>query len=116
MIPQVQPSSFAPWIAAQGGVTPLVLDVRETWEFQTASIKPLSQTQAFDVLHIPMNEIPQRLAELPQDRPLACLCHHGMRSMNVARWLHAQGYDKVVNLAGGIAAWSAQLDSSVPQY
>jgi rhodanese-related sulfurtransferase len=116
MIDQITPSRFQQWVASNDQATPLVLDVRETWEFQMASIKPLSQTQAFDLLHIPMNEIPQRLAELPQDRAIACLCHHGMRSMNVACWLQAQGFNQVVNLAGGIAAWSQELDPSVPPY
>lgn len=116
MIPQIRPAAFAPWTVAQQGSTPLVLDVREPWEFHTAALRPLDGAQAFDVLSMPMQEIPARLAELPKDRPIACLCHHGMRSQRVAQYLLQNGFENVVNIAGGIAAWSAEADPSVPQY
>ncbi len=116
MIAQIRPAAFAQWTTAQPGSTPLVLDVREPWEFHTAAIRPLDGAPAFDVLSIPMQEIPARLAELPKDRPIACLCHHGMRSQNVARYLAQNGFEQVVNIAGGIAAWSDEADPSVPRY
>jgi rhodanese-related sulfurtransferase len=53
-----------------------------------------------------MNEIPGRLPELPQDRPVACLCHHGARSQRVAMFLAQNGFSRVANVAGGIDAWS----------
>ncbi len=86
----------------------LLLDVREPFEIQTASVKGATC--------IPMNQIPNRLAEIPRDREILCMCHHGMRSAGVAGYLLEQGYPKVVNVEGGIAAWSAEVDSSVPQY
>jgi rhodanese-related sulfurtransferase len=119
MIDQIRPAAFAPWAAAQQqqhGATPLVLDVRETWEFNTAAVRTLSNTCAFDVLSIPMQEIPQRLAELPDSRTIACLCHHGVRSQQVARYLQQNGFEHVANIAGGIDAWSAELDPAVPRY
>jgi rhodanese-related sulfurtransferase len=116
MIAQIRPATFKQWIASQPGITPLVLDVRETWEFHTAAVHPLDGTPAFDVLNIPMQDIPARLAELPTNRPIACLCHHGMRSQNVARYLVQNGFEQVVNIAGGIAAWSDEADTSVPHY
>jgi rhodanese-related sulfurtransferase len=116
MITQIRPAAFPQWVGKQGGSAPLVLDVRETWEFNTASVRPLSQASAFDVLSIPMQEIPARLAELPADRPIACLCHHGIRSQNVARYLAQNGFQTVINIAGGIEAWSLELDPSVPCY
>lgn len=116
MIAQIRPAAFAPWVAAQHGAVPLVLDVRETWEFNTAAIRPLGSAQAFDVLSMPMQSIPARLAELPQDRPIACLCHHGIRSQRVAQYLLQNGFENVVNIAGGIEAWSTEADPSVPQY
>jgi rhodanese-related sulfurtransferase len=116
MIPQIRPAAFAQWTVAQAGTQAIVLDVREAWEFHTASIRPLDGAQAFDVLSIPMQEIPARLAELPTDRPIACLCHHGIRSQNVARYLAQNGFEQVVNIAGGIAAWSDEADPSVPRY
>jgi rhodanese-related sulfurtransferase len=71
---------------------------------------------AFDVVAIPMNEIPARLAEVPQDRPIACLCHHGARSQRVALFLAHQGYTDVANVAGGIDAWSRERDPGIPLY
>jgi rhodanese-related sulfurtransferase len=116
MIAQIHPAAFTQWIASLKGVTPLVLDVREPWEFHTAAIKPLGAAPNFDVLSLPMQDIPARLAELPTDRPIACLCHHGMRSQRVADYLAQNGFEDVVNIAGGIDAWSAEVDPSVPQY
>ena len=111
MIEQVRPADFDDWVQAQGA-RPLVLDVREPWELRTASVQP----EGFDLLAVPMNEVPARLAELPQDRPIACLCHHGARSQRVAVFLAQNGFDEVANIAGGIDAWSAQHDPTVPRY
>jgi rhodanese-related sulfurtransferase len=116
MIPQIRPAAFAQWTTQLSGQTALVLDVRETWEQQTAAIQRADGAQAFDVLSMPMQQIPARLAELPRDRPIACLCHHGIRSQNVARYLVQNGYEQVVNIAGGIDAWSTEADPSVPCY
>lgn len=111
MIPQVRPSDFDAWLQAQAA-RPLVLDVREPWEVQLASVTP----SEFDLLAMPMNQIPGRLGELPRDRPIACLCHHGARSQRVALFLAQQGYTDVANIAGGIAAWSDERDPAVPRY
>lgn len=95
---------------------PVVLDVREPWELQTACV----EASGFTLLHIPMREVPQRINELQQTygtaHPIACLCHHGMRSMQVANYLRQTGFTSVVNLQGGIDAWSRQLDASVSLY
>jgi rhodanese-related sulfurtransferase len=115
MIDQLNPGNFATWRDA-AGKPPVVLDVREPWELQTASVKP----DGFALLHMPMQSIPARIDELKQthgtDQPIACLCHHGMRSMQVANYLAQNGFTQVVNLQGGIAAWAQQLDDSIPQY
>lgn len=111
MIEQVRPSDWDTWLQAQAA-RPLVLDVREPWEVRTASVTPAD----FDLLHVPMNEVPARLAELPAGRPIACLCHHGMRSQQVALFLAHRGYTDVANIAGGIDAWSRERDPSVPVY
>jgi rhodanese-related sulfurtransferase len=107
---QLYPSQMAEW-ASQQTQRPVLLDVREGWEVQTASAKP----EGMDMLHIPMQTIPARLYELDKSRPIACLCHHGSRSMQVAAFLAQLGY-QVVNVAGGIHAWSAQVDPSIPVY
>ncbi len=118
MIAQLPPADFNNWIQSlpSGGPQPVVLDVREPWEIQTASVKP----EGFSLTCIPMREVPARLQQLqeklPADQPIACLCHHGMRSLQVANYLAQNGYTNVVNLHGGIAAWSVQRDASVPTY
>lgn len=111
MVDQVRPSDLNDWLQAQGGDA-LVLDVREPWELQTASIAP----QGFELVAIPMNTIPARLQELDRDRPVACLCHHGGRSQRVAMFLEQQGFGRVANIAGGIDAWSRERDPTVPLY
>lgn len=120
MAPQLRPSEFADWRdgAAALALTapPIVLDVREPWELQVASVKP----DGFLLMHIPMRDIPARVAELQQahgsSQPIACLCHHGLRSMQVANFLAQTGFTEVVNLEGGIEAWSQQVDATVPFY
>lgn len=111
MISQVRPADWNDWLQAQPA-RPVLLDVREPWEVRTASV-PAAE---FDVVAIPMNEIPGRLAELPQDRPIACLCHHGARSLRVAMFLAQQGFADVANVAGGIDAWSQERDPGIPRY
>ena len=107
---QLYPAQIAEW-ATQQAQRPILLDVREGWELQTASTQP----EGLDLLHMPMQTIPARLHELDKTRPIACLCHHGMRSMQVASFLLQHGF-QVVNVAGGIHAWSAQVDPSIPVY
>ena len=105
MFPRTK-TELAAWLGQADA--PVVLDVREPWEVATASL-PGS-------LPIPMREIPGRLAELPAQRPIVCLCHHGMRSAQVGMFLERQGFDGVINLTGGIDAWSRDVDPSVPTY
>ena len=117
MISQLNPADFTAWRERAVAATrpPVVLDVREPWEIAAASIRE----DGFTVLCIPMREIPARLAELRAAHgadPLACLCHHGMRSLQVASYLAQSGFGDVVNLHGGIDAWSQQVDPSVPRY
>ena len=111
-VQQVAAAQFAQWRDAQAPRQPLVLDVREPWEVQTASVRP----DGFELRVIAMGEIPSQLAQLPKDRPIACLCHHGMRSLQVAHFLQQQGYQKMLNLKGGIDAWSDEIDPSQPRY
>jgi rhodanese-related sulfurtransferase len=120
MIDDIAPSDFARWIASMAQSHPLdravVLDVREPHELQWASIAPSAQQHGFQWIAIPMGQIPERLNELDPDQPIACLCHHGARSMQVARFLVSNGFAEVSNIAGGIDAWSLQVDSAVTRY
>lgn len=113
MITQVRPNDLAGWMADTGAAGPLlVLDVREPWELATASVAP----EGFELVAIPMGEIPNRLAELDPARPVACLCHHGARSQRVANFLAHNGFDTVANITGGIDTWSLERDAAVPRY
>ena len=87
---------------------PLLLDVREEDEVRLCAL-PGS-------LHIPMNLIPLRHNELPDDVPIIVYCHHGIRSLNVARYLAHVGFENVANLQGGIDAWARQIDPTMPLY
>ena len=87
---------------------PLLLDVREEDEVRLCAL-PGS-------LHIPMNLIPLRHNELPDDVPIIVYCHHGIRSLNVARYLAHVGFENVANLQGGIDAWAAQIDENMARY
>lgn len=85
-----------------------LLDVREAWELELAHVP--------DATHIPMAEIPARHAELDSGLPTAVICHSGVRSARVAAYLEQMGFETVVNVAGGIDAWSVDVDPSVPRY
>jgi rhodanese-related sulfurtransferase len=91
-----------------GADTPVLLDVREDGEFAIAHLP--------DSLHIPMRQVPERVAEIDRDRPVVVICHHGARSMQVARFLQNQGFADVSNLAGGIDAWAQTVDPNMPRY
>ena len=84
------------------------LDVREYSELTICKID--------GALHIPMGEIPERSESLPKDKTIVIFCHHGMRSANVQQYLQAKGFDNVINMAGGIHAWSHDVDPKVPTY
>ena len=91
---------------------PLLLDVREPWEIALAAIR----VEGFESLHIPMGQIPERAADLDATRPVVCICHHGVRSAQVVAYLTRLGFIAGYNLAGGIDAWSIDVDPDVPRY
>ena len=100
--------ALAAWLADPARPRPVLLDVREPWEFATCRIA--------GALPMPMNEVPQRIDELDLDAPIVCICHHGARSLQVAAFLAARGADDVHNLTGGVAAWAHQVDPTFPTY
>lgn len=85
-----------------------VLDVREPHEVAICAIEPS--------LSIPMQQVPERLAELPEDQSLVVLCHHGGRSAMVTRFLQERGFANARNLAGGIDAWAREIDPDMARY
>ena len=110
-LPGPEAVALAQALAARA--TPLVvLDVREPWEVALAAIDlPGAATRL-----IPMREVPARLAELDPAQPVVCICHHGARSAQVVAFLERAGFASAYNLAGGIDAWSRDVDPGVPRY
>jgi adenylyltransferase/sulfurtransferase len=86
----------------------LLLDVREDSEVATCHVAGSR--------HIPMRQVPENVADLPRDRQILVLCHHGGRSRRVTQFLRANGFGQATNVAGGIDAWAEQLDPAMPRY
>ena len=104
---EITPEAFAQ--GGQNQPSPLLLDVREPWEYQTASIP--------NSLFMPMGDVSSRAhTELDPDAPIVVMCHHGARSLNVTLWLRDQGFTHAQSLSGGIDAWSRTVDPNVPRY
>ncbi len=91
-----------------GGDRLVILDVREIEEVEFARFP--------QAIHIPMGEVPSRLSELDPQGEIVVVCHHGIRSAQVAGYLYSVGFGRVLNLTGGIDAWSVSADPAVPRY
>ncbi len=87
---------------------PILLDVREPWEFEKCSI---DNSQL-----VPMRQIPSILSQLDPDQETIVICHHGIRSRSVASYLSSNDFTNVINLTGGINAWAKDVDQSMPTY
>lgn len=105
---QITATQLKEWLDDAVRDKPALLDVREPWEFDVCRIagaKPM-----------PMRSVPARYMELPRDEEVVVVCHHGARSYQVAMFLEHQGFTKVYNLYGGMAAWAQQVDPTTPTY
>jgi rhodanese-related sulfurtransferase len=107
MVKDLDPTEFLKRRTAGEAMT--LLDVREDWEIGLAPVPS-------EVVHIPMGQIADRVKELDPTMETVVICRSGGRSLQVAQFLSAQGFASVSNLAGGILAWSRDLDSRIPQY
>jgi len=87
---------------------PLLLDVREPWEYNIVHIEGSRL--------LPMRQVPAALDTLDAEREIIVICHHGIRSRQVARFLIDQGFDKVINLRGGLDAWARYTDPGLATY
>ena len=94
--------------ARASGARHVLLDVREPWELSVARLDPC--------LEIPAGEVPVRLPEIPRDLPVYVICHGGVRSARIVELLRKENFPNVFNVRGGIAAWSGEIDASVPTY
>jgi len=107
-IEELSPRSFCELWPEDERAQVQLIDVREPAELAIATLT--------DAVHIPMLQIPRRLGELDPQRPVVVMCHSGGRSRQVAAFLLANGFERVYNLAGGIDAWSTDVDPAVPRY
>ena len=107
-VKNIAPAALSDWLKDGARGQPVLLDVREPWEFQTASL-------ANSTL-LPLRELPARFGELDAGAETVVICHHGGRSMQAALFLERQGFARVHNLAGGVDAWARQVDPAMPVY
>lgn len=104
----IDPQELKEWLDDSSRAKPLLLDVREAWEFDLGHIEGARS--------LPMQQVPRRLNELTPDEEIVVVCHHGVRSAQVAQFLMRNGLGKVRNLQGGIHAWAEQVDPAMPKY
>lgn len=105
---QLTAPELAAWLADSSRAAPILLDVREKWEFDTCKIAGAQLMS--------MQTVPERMQELEPDAEIVCICHHGARSMQVAAFLERNGFTQLINLTGGVHAWALQVDQSMPTY
>ncbi len=87
---------------------PILLDVREAWEFDIARLE--------NAQLIPMRTIPGKLSELDPDQETVVICHHGIRSRQVCRFLENEGFSRLINLSGGVEEWAREVDNQMATY
>ncbi|MES2364336.1 MAG: rhodanese-like domain-containing protein [Pseudomonadota bacterium] len=105
---QIGAHELQQWMQDTSRASPFLLDVREPWEYEHCHI---ANTHL-----IPMQSIPGKLDTLDKQAQIVVICHHGVRSMQVARFLEHAGFVKVYNLQGGVDSWAQQVDASMPTY
>ena len=87
---------------------PLLLDVRQPWEFDVCKIE--------NSVLVPMSTIPAKVESLDINRETVVICHHGIRSRSVARYLEQNGFSNIINLSGGMAQWVRTVDNQMATY
>ncbi|MBI4754399.1 MAG: sulfurtransferase [Betaproteobacteria bacterium] len=105
---QISPLELSDWMADGGRARPLLLDVRESWEFDVSRIEGARS--------MPMRSVPARFVELDREADVVVVCQHGARSFQVAMFLEQQGFGRIFNLAGGMSAWSHQVVPQMRRY
>jgi len=105
---QISPLELADWLADKSRGQPVLLDVREPWEYELCHVA--------ESIHLPMQQVPSRLAELDPDRDVVVICHHGMRSMQVGLFLEHSGFSAIYNLVGGVEGWARDVEPNMNRY
>jgi len=108
LIPELTARELVAWREDASRASPLVVDVREAWEYAYCRID--------DSLSLPLGSLPQAIGDLPPDRDIVLVCHHGVRSRAAAQWLQGAGFEHVHNLAGGVAAWADEVEPAMRRY
>lgn len=93
---------------AQSDNPPVLIDVREDWEFEICHIDGSR--------HLPMSQVVANMDSLDKDAETVVICHHGIRSQQVAQYLHGQGFSNIYNLDGGIEAWADNIEPDMKKY
>lgn len=96
------------WLTDDSRAAPLLLDVREPWEYQIAHIDGAQL--------MPMHTVPSQLDKLDAHADIVVICHHGVRSMQIAHFLEHAGFEHIYNLQGGVDAWAQSVDTNMPTY
>jgi len=104
----LRPAELKAWLDDPQRAKPLLLDVREGWEFERCHLE--------GAVLLPMSTLQPRLGELDSKRETVVVCHHGVRSFHVARFLEHHGFSNVINLTGGVDAWAKEVDHAMPTY
>jgi rhodanese-related sulfurtransferase len=108
LIPQLEPAELRSWLTDANRAPPMLIDVREPWEFEYCRIKG-------SVL-IPLDELAARIDDVPSDQPLVIVCHHGNRSSHAVAMLIDGGFREVHNLRGGVEQWAVEVDPTMKRY
>ncbi len=104
----LSPQMLQEWLDDPARPSPLLLDVREPWEFEICHIAGARL--------MPMQSVPLQAAELQPDAEIVVICHHGVRSRHVGVFLERNGFTRIYNLGGGVDAWANQVDHAMPLY
>jgi rhodanese-related sulfurtransferase len=104
----IGPTELRNWLDDPRRDKPLLLDVREPWEYERCHIDGVEL--------LPMASIPTHFGEIDAGREVVVICHHGVRSFHVARFLEHNGFTNVINLTGGVDAWAKEVDPTMPVY
>jgi rhodanese-related sulfurtransferase len=105
---QLSPVSLRQWLDDPNRRKPLLLDVREPWEFEYCRID--------GSLLVPMRDVPAKFGDLDAQGEVVVICHHGIRSHQVALFLEHYGFAAVYNLQGGVDAWAREVDPGMRKY
>ena len=105
---QLRPTELKSWLDDPQRSRPFLLDVREPWEFERCHIEGATL--------LPMSQIQATFGQLDPDQEMVVICHHGVRSFHVARFLEHNDFTNVINLTGGVDAWAKEVDSAMPTY